>query len=521
MNDYKSMRLVPPTLFSKLMTELGNSGSGEAKCLNISQLNSIQNEDGGKVYISQKPETQTSHTHLPSMVNDVSQKPAEGSSNNFRDPIITPPANQTLPVSEQLNVTQSSKQSDNPNLSDLNESSASFHVGKENVGPELDAAMLQPKTTGNAESQTSFSKSTNDVGLQTSFVLPSAKKNKKSQGHHEFLARSLKDERFSTSLPVGKGFSQVYPSASSTQDMSLRLNETPPIDLPSAANVSQQKLMLDTSNSSQYGRLAEGHRIALPDSLDDPDLEEEGFEPPHVSTPTIEANFSFPNAKVSKRKLNESLGRSKVEVTQPEIKEGKPSKKKTILARQALSDKYGITVKGKKVPPTVLSRRRFAAKGKVSNTAKSKNPTFRKQQVSIYDSGSDDTDDEQGNAPNDEQRNAPNDSETEDEAPYESPAMALPDEDVPMAVPPSPRKLRSRVSKERFKEERASGTVKRNADLKQKPPIKTKTKREWNKVAKDRIKDERGNGAVKRNAANDNRPFVKAKVKKNASYVKF
>ena len=60
------MHLIPPTLYSQLMKSAPDNGSG--KCLNINQLNSIQNEDGAKVFISQKPETQNSHTHVP-MVN--------------------------------------------------------------------------------------------------------------------------------------------------------------------------------------------------------------------------------------------------------------------------------------------------------------------------------------------------------------------------------------------------------------------------------------------------------------------
>jgi hypothetical protein len=61
MSVYKQMHMVTPTLFAKLM---GSSGDG--KCLNINQMNTFQNEDGGKIFITQKPTSSTEHKHTMS-----------------------------------------------------------------------------------------------------------------------------------------------------------------------------------------------------------------------------------------------------------------------------------------------------------------------------------------------------------------------------------------------------------------------------------------------------------------------
>lgn len=326
MNNYRQMHLIPPTLYSQLMKTIPDSGNTDgSKCLNINQLNSIQNEDGGKVFISQKPETQNSHTHLP-MVNDIK-------------------SDQTTNENEIAN----SGGNDGGNANSSNEESMvldktpDFNVSKQKFdehGYDVTSAIINPK-----EDTQNDSKMSNN----TTFILDPKMKAYKSKSYKDLLSWDTTNQpnRFSSTLPAGIGFSQVNPkntttnNNNNTQDLSLRLDETNNIDIPE--NASAQQTTLNTSLNSNYGQLKENANISTRSPMSD---SEDEFIPPRSSTPTP--------SNVNNRSKEDivTVNRQHNEETAIKYPPKKPSMKVLKQARQTLTNKYrGV------IPSEILSRK--------------------------------------------------------------------------------------------------------------------------------------------------------------------
>jgi hypothetical protein len=400
------MHLIPPALYAKLMSvsNVGGDKSNDAKCLNINQLNSIQNEDGGKVFISQKPEVQTSHTHLPSVSNVV---PMSTMSNTVR-------SEHGNPNDSNGTVTHNDRGNQN----------ASFILNtSEKVGRDFDASISNASGNNDngeggkkreREDEPSFVfpnkklKQSKDINQSlhstfSSILSPESELQPQHTNEPAYVYPSASGDKFKSQLPGDLGFTEVPASNNSANNLSLKLDVTGPNDLATPINNSRQQVTLNMDDSL-HGKMSHADYTdpamkSLPHSEPSSTKEEDFvsqlepsftkeedeiiFKPRRASSP-INSKGAFLLSKPVKRlgkqnKQSQSkkqtlkskkrvISRSKEEITVPQEKEVaappvSPPKdkmspvKKLKMAREAIKDKYKLSVKGKVVPTTVLSKR--------------------------------------------------------------------------------------------------------------------------------------------------------------------
>lgn len=359
------MYLIPPTLYSKLMTEQPGLNSMDGKCLNISQLNSIQNEDGGKVFISQKPEIQTSHNHVP-MSNSINTvPPSNGIQSNPHNSTIGHDSTHNSTVRNVSNVLDSTHASNatNNGMFDLNNTRNDNH--------DFEASIANPEVANSdtimqADEQVPEPESA--AATDASFVLPGSKSSKIPQTVFTDYFSSSTTNNGNTSNGNSERFTKVYPPANELNTtaafrelgrppavlepeiiienrnnddtpLSLRLDETPNIDYRPGGDEQQVSLNMDRS----IGNLDNSHEgidVPLPESfasgLDDDDDEVE-FNPVRSSTPTLVPPQFLLNktiekpypivSKVTKRLQGYKLtGRDKEKIKERKEKENKDDK---------------------------------------------------------------------------------------------------------------------------------------------------------------------------------------------------
>lgn len=252
------MHLVPPTLYSKLMN-LGNDigtdlRSTDGKCLTINQLNSIENQDGAKVFISQKPENQT-HMHHTSMSN-----------NNPKSDQSSGPSSNIPNVNDQsLNITNQSKSKSNAsfNLNNTIASNRNFEatLANDNI---INQSMRNEDDPAVKENDATFT--LNRKGKQGKIT-----------------------DFFASRLPEDEGFRQTYPPQSQPLVTDLPENIAEPEGINAAPNTSEHNMSVNMNRS--YGNLNETDPAMIP--LPNTSIDE--FEPTNVSTPLIELpNEGFP-----------------------------------------------------------------------------------------------------------------------------------------------------------------------------------------------------------------------------------
>lgn len=226
MSNYRQMHLIPPTLYAKLMnTEYGTT---DGKCLNISQLNSIQNEDGGKVFISQKPEIQTSHNHVPMMSNSIKNEPLNEPSN--LNPV------KDLKNSE-TNTSHNSSFNLNPSKKPKHDMEASIASNTSVVNNAGDTSDLHDNVTEEPKTD----------NRKPAFVLSSKKLNKD-------ISQPLITDYFSSKLPDNEKFTQVFPP--------------PPPGVNEIGKVGNQTEQLnETGKHSQVGNQTEQVNVSGSDKM--------------------------------------------------------------------------------------------------------------------------------------------------------------------------------------------------------------------------------------------------------------
>ena len=259
MSSYRQMHLIPPTLYAKLMNT--EYGSTEGKCLNISQLNSIQNEDGGKVFISQKPEV-TAHNHLPVMSNSIKNSTQQQS-------------NEQSKHEQTMQTMNTSHKSHNDSSFQLDNSVQPGHA--------MDASAAN---NGGMEEEVAAANNS-VVKEHPSFVIPKSN-------------QPPVNEFFSSELPDDEKFTQVIPPprtatiASNPIDVDRNSGESPnlldnPLEMPqndSFGELNDNTVANNTlANRIFSDNIEEAAAAPLPDDDVSFDDDEINFIPDRASTP--------------------------------------------------------------------------------------------------------------------------------------------------------------------------------------------------------------------------------------------
>ena len=360
MSNYREMHLLPAHLYTKLMSmgdqfQAANTDGG--KCLNINQLNSIQNEDGGKVFISQKPEVQ-SHTHFSNMDNSIKKDPPVDPAN--------PSSNLNEIAQQQNNPLDKSRTSSHNGSFNLNTREKGGHYMEADIANASnvnDIAMAEP-TKRMANNELSFvipNKKTKKENAQ-SLISDIMKPTEPTEGNTEstegnvdvitqppetvrmdtslnrtdMLTKSLpngetsfkRNDRFSSTLPADVRFDQVY---SSDDYERSTIDNSASADINAEVEQSNQQTNLNTNDSS-FGR------------MDETELE---FRPTRTSSPIRNGSFEF-------KPVKRTYARTKEDIVAPQ--KNSPAKNLKI-ARSAIEQKYRLSSKGKPISSAVLSGR--------------------------------------------------------------------------------------------------------------------------------------------------------------------
>lgn len=277
-------------------------GSTDGKCLTISQLNSIQNEDGGKVFISQKPEIQNSHTHVPPVMNntinnDPKQRKEQRKDTSLNEDLNNSTAsfklngskperdlnfeasilNETLNPQPAVNSIDASTSTNGLLASrDANTSTSGLLAPRDaststSIIPDVNTTL---SNLANARDLKDGNTSTSDLPMHEEDASnePSFELSPKKSKQNKDLTNPLIMDTFSSKLPADEAFVQTFPPPSTA-----KLNLSLPTDT--------QQVSLDMNKDATFGELEEAAKVPLPIDDDDDDML---FNPNHTSTPTEE-----------------------------------------------------------------------------------------------------------------------------------------------------------------------------------------------------------------------------------------